>query len=150
MRSFIRSQIPDNWIKNELRTGIKLRSVHSTSYAKEWNRGQGFGYCAFQFENGDVRRWNAIRQRPVTWLCPTPESEGQVWKARTFSSENFHKSEEGHGDDQIEEPIGRCCNAVASATCPQRINLGVDCPRHRSHSFNFISINLLLQFFPEL
>ena len=63
----------------------------------------------------------------------------------TLTSEYFCDGQKCHGNEEVEEPVGRSSDAVARAPSPQWINLGVDSPRHRSHPCNEerISINPL-------
>ena len=45
------------------------------------------------------------------------------------------ESEEGHRHNQIERPVGRSWERSSETSRPQWIYLGVDSPRHRSHSY---------------
>ena len=42
--------------------------------------------------------------------------------------------QEGHGDDQVECPVGGRGEGVAQASGPQRVNLRINGPGHGSHA----------------
>ena len=52
----------------------------------------------------------------------------------TETSKCLSQREESHRDDEVEDPVGEGRDSTARTTSPQRINLRVDRPGHRSHS----------------
>ena len=53
----------------------------------------------------------------------------------TISSDSLRQRQKSERYKQIERPVGCSRHAVAKATRPQRVNLGVDGPRHRTHAW---------------
>ena len=73
-------------------------------------------------------------KRSCGWTSLLFEIPAECGATQTFAGEDFGEGEEGHGDEKIEKPIGGCGDAVASAPCPERIDFGIDGPRHGAHS----------------
>lgn len=62
------------------------------------------------------------------------ESHSTVEKESAFASQDLGHGEERHADEEIEEPVGGSGDTVARRAGPQRVDFGVDRPRHRAHA----------------
>ena len=60
---------------------------------------------------------------------------GKSIKKHTSFCESFCESEEGHGHEEVGNPVGGSRERVAGGACPQWVDLRVNGPRHGAHTW---------------